>query len=170
MNFLLEKYLISILLFSICNFCNGQKESDFGFKGFDLIAGYQYQNFHTVEFGVGYGFRGEEMAAMGYGNLHVTGEMVFRNQEKNIYGFKSGFSLALAFFDCAGHFSYYLDFNGKSNYILRPEIGLSYIGIIDINIGKNFVLNKQTDLGLNSFVFIFRITLGQTTKPLYDYL
>ncbi len=156
--------LFSLLCFLHSVFCFGQKESNIGYKGFDLIAGYQFQKYHTVEFGVGYGNRGEEMAAMAYGNIHLTSEFLFRHQENNIYGLKSGFSLAFAFFDCAGQVLYYSDFKGNSCFAIRPEIGLSNMGFIDLNIGRNFVLNGQTNLGLNSYVFILRFTIGQTSK------
>lgn len=148
------------------NNIHAQKATSWGYKGYDFIAGYHFQKYHTLEFGIAYATRGEEMAAMAYGNIHFTSEIVLRNTEKYLYGLKSGFAFVFTFFNLCGQVGYYSDLNGKTCFTIRPEIGLSWIGLVNLNIGKNFNLTNNLDLRLNSYTLNLRFIIGQITKPI----
>lgn len=145
---------------------NAQKEISWGYKGYDFVAGYHLQKYHTLELGIAYAARGDELAGVAYGNFHLTTEMVLRNRERNLYGIKSGFAFAFVFFDLCGQVGYYSDLNGNTCFTIRPEVGLSWLGLVNLNIGKNFNLTKDSDLGLNSYTLNLRFMIGQITKPI----
>lgn len=137
-----------------------------GNVGLDYITGYEYQNLHTLELGLAYGTRGDEMEALLYGNIHVCGEILFKNGS-NIYAIKPGVSATCAWLTLAGQFIYFSDFE-KSTVALRPEISGSFLGLIDLGIGHNFVLNQSDPLNVSSTVFILRFTYGRTSKPVFN--
>ena len=136
-----------------------------GYTGLDYILGYQYQKHHTLEFGIAYGTRGEELASLFYGNIHLCGE-VLANGNRNIYALKSGISATFIFLTVAGQFIYFSDFN-KSSFAFRPEIGLSLFGFIDLNVGRNIVFTKDDPLNVNSTAFILRFTIGKSSRKMF---
>lgn len=135
-----------------------------GYTGIDYIAGYEYQNYHTLELGIAYGTRGDELGSLFYGNVHLCGEVLFNNGS-NIYALKPGISATCAFLTLAGQVIYFTDFD-KSTVAFRPEIGLSLLGFIDLNIGRNIVFNQSYPLNVSSTVFVVRFTLGRASRQI----
>lgn len=135
-----------------------------GHDGIDGIVGYQYQNYKTIELGIAYGTRGDELGSLFYQNVHLCSEILLNDKGKNIYGLKAGLAYTAAFINGAGQFIYFSNFDNSSSSVFRPEIGLTFVGIIDINIGRNIVLNNADPLNLSSTVFILRFTYGRSSK------
>lgn len=132
-------------------------------NGIDGIVGYQYQNYKTIELGVAYGSRGDEVGALFYKNVHLCSEILLNDKGSNIYGLKAGLAYAYILVNAAAHFTYYSNFN-QSSFVFRPEIGLTYIGLVDLNIGQNLVLASNDPMGLNATVFILRYTWGRSSR------
>ncbi len=154
----LSKLLIITILF-----CATKANAQFGLgiDGFDGIVGYQYQNYKTIELGLAYGTRGDELGAMFYRNVHLCSEILLNEKGKNIYGLKAGLAYTYVLLNGAAQFIYFSNFD-NSSFVFRPEIGLTYIGLVDINIGRNIVMNSNDIMNLNSTVFIVRLTYGKS--------
>ncbi len=125
----------------------------------DFIFGYQRLNNNTFELGIASGHRGYEGYSIVYSNYHLTTEHNF-NADQYTLGTKVGYKLSILFFDFTGQVIYYTNFD-KSNVALRPEIGLTFFGLLDLNYGYNFMtLNKD----LNNFsghIISLRATIGK---------
>ncbi len=160
---------LRILILLIFSFLAIQSEAQLtlGNDGIDGIIGYEYQNAHTIELGIAKGTRGTDLAGLFYGNIHLCGEILFNNKANNIYGLKAGVTGVLAFLNAAGQMIYFTNFDGNSSIVLRPELGLSFIGLVDLSIGRNIVIGRSDPLNLNATVFIVRITLGQTSRNMF---
>ncbi len=156
----LSKLLVITILFCATK-VNAQLS--LGIDGFDGILGYQYQNHKTVELGIAYGTRGDELGSLFYRNVHLCSEILLNDKGKNIYGLKAGLAYTYILLNGAAQFIYFSNFD-NSSFVFRPEIGLTYIGLVDINIGRNIVMNSNDILNLNSTVFILRYTYGRSSR------
>lgn len=68
------------------------------------------------------------------------------NQNNWIYGIKSGYQVAGLFLSLRGSLINYID-NGHSDLRILPEIGLSFLGIANLNYGYNLpLLNFESSL------------------------
>jgi hypothetical protein len=68
------------------------------------------------------------------------------NQNNWLYGFKSGYQFAGLFLSLRGSFINYID-KGHSDLRILPEIGLSFLGIANLNYGYNIpLLNFESTL------------------------
>jgi len=151
------------ILFFLILFCNTYKlsaENIVDFKGVDIICGYGYQKFHTLNLGVALGYRGPEIFAVVNRNYNLTSEIAFRPDNTKVYGIGVGYKFALALVDIGGQLYSYSDFH-KYNITFRPEIGLSIVGILDINYGYNFT--TQNNFGFSKSCIIIRLTIGKST-------
>lgn len=136
-----------------------------GIDGFDGIAGYQYQNYNTIELGIAYGTRGDELGSLFYRNVHLCSEILLNDKGKNIYGLKAGLAYTYVFLNGAAQFIYFSNF-ANSSIVFRPEIGLTFIGILDLNIGRNIVMTNNDIMNLSSTVFILRYTYGSSSRQM----
>lgn len=134
-----------------------------GYDGFDGIVGYKYQNYKTVEIGIAYGTRGDELGSLFYRNVHLCSEILLNDKGKNIYGLKAGLAYTYVLFNGAAQFIYFSNFD-NSSFVFRPEIGITYFGLIDLNIGRNIVISNNDVMNLNSTVFIVRFTYGKSSR------
>lgn len=114
-----------------------------------------------MELGIAYGTRGEGFEVFFYRNIHLCSEILLNDKGKNIYGLKAGLAYTVAFVNGSAQFIYFSNFD-NSSIVFRPEIGLTYIGLFDINIGRNIVVNSNDIMNLNSTVFIVRFTYGKS--------
>lgn len=152
-----------ILLLTVLLTSEAKAQVSSDINGIDGIVGYQYQNYNTLEFGIAYGTRGREFAGLLYKNVHLCSEVLLNDKGSNIYGLKAGLTYTYILVDAAAQFTYYSNFN-QSSFVFRPEIGLTYIGWVDLNIGQNLVLASNDPMGLNATVFILRYTLGSSSR------
>jgi hypothetical protein len=155
---LITKLLIIFALF----FANKVKaQLSLGIDGLDGIVGYQYQNYKTLELGIAFGTRGEGFGTFEYRNVHLCSEILLNDKGKNIFGLKAGLAYSFALVNGAAQFIYFSNFE-NSSFVFRPEIGLTYVGLFDLNIGRNIVMNSNDIMNLNSTVFILRFTYGKS--------
>lgn len=120
----------------------------------DLIAGYQYQKFNAIELGIAFGSRGSSYrdpfkGIFYYDNFHICGEILFTRNSitNNICGIKAGYTKTLLIFNATGETIFYTD-RKKSAWAVRPEIGLSAGGNLNINYGYNFFISpNKLDMG-----------------------
>lgn len=158
---------ILFLLIISCFAIQSEAQLTLGNDGIDGIIGYEYQNAHTIELGIAKGTRGTDLAGLFYGNAHLCAEILFNNEANNIYGLKAGVTGVFAFVNAAGQMIYFTNFKGNSSVVLRPELGLSFIGLVDLSIGRNIVIGRNDPMNLNATVFIARVTLGQTSRNMF---
>ncbi len=152
-----------ILLLTVLLTSEAKAQFSLGVNGIDGIVGYQYQKYNTVELGIAYGTRGTDAESLFYRNIHLCSEILLNDKGSNIYGLKAGLTYTYILVNAAAQFTYYSNFN-QSSFVFRPEIGLTYIGLVDINIGQNLVLASNDPMGLNATVFILRYTLGSSSR------
>ncbi len=128
----------------------------------DIILGYQRLNNNTFEFGIASGHRGYEGYAIVYSNYHLTTEHNF-NVDQYTLGTKVGYKLSILFCDFTGQAIYYTDFD-KSNLAIRPEIGLTFFGLLDLNYGYNFMTINNDLNKFGGHLISLRATIGKVSS------
>lgn len=122
-------------------------------KGFHPMIGYQYQGFGTMQAGIGYGHR-HLFKPLAYTNAHVNlvwapnrgdwmktslGAGITRSRNIVFYGME-----AVWFRDPAR----------GNGYVVRPEVGFSFLGAWNIGYGYNFFIGERpAEFGAHAFVF-----------------
>lgn len=152
-----------LILFALLYANKVNAQLSLGHDGFDGIVGYESQNYKTIELGIAYATRGDELASLLYRNIHLCTEILLNDKGKNIYGLKAGLAYTVAFVNGAAQFIYFSNFD-NSSFVFRPEIGLTFIGILDLNIGRNIVMTSNDIMNLSSTVFIVRFTYGRSSR------
>jgi len=122
-------------------------------KGWHPLIGYQYQGFGTMQAGIGYGHR-HLFKPLAYTNAHINivwapnrsdwmntglGAGITRSQNIVFYGMEA------SWFRVPVH---------GSGYVIRPEVGFSFLGAWNIGYGYNiFIGERPPDFGPHAFVF-----------------
>ena len=122
-------------------------------KGWHPMIGYQYQGFGTMQAGIGYGHR-HLFKPLAYTNAHVNlvwapnrgdwmktslGAGITRSRNIVFYGME-----AVWFRDPAR----------GNGYVVRPEVGFSFLGAWNIGYGYNFFIGERpAEFGAHAFVF-----------------
>ncbi|PZX20592.1 hypothetical protein LX69_00012 [Breznakibacter xylanolyticus] len=145
--------LTLLLLIILTMTSHAQREST------NLIVGYQQQHYPTLEVGIAHGVRNQYL----YHNTHLSGELLFRPHQSNLLGIKAGYSASLLILQFNAQAIYYTELYNdsriQSTAALRPELGLSFLGIAQITYGYNIFLSKTT-LGISNHLLSLRITFG----------
>jgi hypothetical protein len=152
--------LVILMLMFLGNKASAQK---FGVEGIDFILGYQRQphQVNTLELGIAHGSRGREWGAFFYRNYHLTGELLFKNNQVDVVGIKGGYTISAFLLNGTAQVVYYTNGN-TSDIAIRPEVGLTLMGAFDITYGYQVFLQSQS-LNIGNHVLSVRLTLGQTT-------
>jgi hypothetical protein len=170
-----KKLFLSFGLLTLYMTCFAQQKDDFhiGYNYFkdpishgrlDFILGYQRLNNNTYEFGLASGHRGYEGSAHIYANYHLTTEHNFN--DRYTLGTKIGYKLSILFFDLTGQAIYYTDFK-ESNFAFRPELGLTFFGLFDINYGYNFMPLKDNLKQFKGHIIAIRWTFGKGSSGVF---
>jgi hypothetical protein len=166
----IKKLIYFILLLTFCISAQAQQTNDFHTdynylkdpitRGkLDFIFGYQRLNNNSFEFGIASGHRGYEGYAIVYSNYHLTTEHNF-NADQYTLGTKVGYKLSILFCDFTGQAIYYTDFD-KSNVAIRPEMGLTFLGLLDLNYGYNFMTINNDLNKFGGHLISLRVTIGK---------
>jgi hypothetical protein len=134
--------------------------------GIDYIVGTQTTGDNTLELGVAYGERGDELASLFYTNIYTTIETVFKERNQNIYGLKLGFSKTFAFVNIALQGSYFNDLNKRNAFVFKPELGITYLGILNLNYVRNILINDSNPMQIAPNSIVLRLTVGKTSKSI----
>jgi len=122
-------------------------------RGNHLIYG--FHGYNSVEGGIGFGSR-NILKPHKYTNYSITGLLGYRN-DKYFGGLDAGYKKAGMFGLYALHMTYYNDFEKSQSLMLRPELGLTFFGLVDFTYGINFpVIENQ--LLYPQHLFSVRIT------------
>jgi hypothetical protein len=127
----------------------------FQMNGFHPTLGYTYQGVNTLSVGLGYGKRHLFKPTI-YENFH-TNLLLYPSYDKTNWGFNMGYTQSKLFGFWGVETFVLSNGNGQANFAIRPEIGISIIGAIDIGYGFNLALDKNPS-SLNSHCFVFRYT------------
>lgn len=153
----------------------GQKGNDFldntgilqPFKEKDLNFIFGCKNLNTLELGIALGARhwGYDLF---YSNYHLTPEITF-TPDKPILGTKVGFTTNFILLNVGTQFIHYTDFQNQ-NFAIRPEIGLTFLGLTDLAYGYNLITSKNKIEYLPNHCLSFRITFGGENSELIKQL
>lgn len=125
-------------------------------KGWHPMLGYQYQGFGTLQFGLGYGRR-HLFKPLAYNNAHINLVWAPKREDIAVPGFNIGFTRSqnIVFY---GLEATYLPRQAAENvWMLRPEIGFSFLGAWNIGYGYNLFPDGAPD-GFIRHSFVFRYT------------
>ena len=128
----------------------------------NFIIGYERTRINLFEIGVARGSRGYEGYSIYNANYHLTTEHISNNNQY-LLGSKVGFKASALFFDFTTDFIYYTNF--KNSFLaFRPEIGISFFGLVDLNYGYKFNLQPTDFNFLKGHILSARITLGKNIQ------
>jgi len=127
----------------------------FQMNGFHPALGYTYQGVNTFSMGLGYGKR-HLFKPTTYENFHSK-LLLYPAFDKTNLGFNVGYTQSKLFGFWGVETFVLSNGKGQANFALRPEIGISIIGAIDIGYGFNLALDKNPS-SLNSHCLVVRYT------------
>lgn len=124
-------------------------------------------NLKTIEFGIA---RGSRCGYWGlcYTNYHLSPEITF-TPDMPILGTKVGFTTNFILLNVGTQFIHYTDFQNQ-NLAIRPEFGLTFLGLTDLVYGYNFITSKNKIEYLPNHCLSFRITFGGENSELIKQL
>lgn len=146
------------------DYMKAEHESLLEIRGQHLHFGYQNFGINGVELGIGKGRR-KLLEISKYKNWHVSGLWLF-DQKQNYGGFNVGFTSSGLMFTKSLETMYVTDGKGKNAYIVRPELGLTVLGTINLTYGYNFFLGKNEIDPLSKHTIHLRITIQHLKKDL----
>lgn len=158
-------FIISIIFFIQSNVF-GQEESKYNYLSYpikygktDFIIGYQYLNYNAIELGIARGFRGNTWG-LSYANYHICSELLIDKNMNKLMGVKLGHSASICFFNFTNQLITYTNFNNV-DYVYRPEIGVTFLGIIDLNYGYGFFIREKCNKEISNQSISLRWTFGK---------
>jgi len=128
-------------------------------KGNHYIYGYNFQGQHGLEFGLAKGRR-NLLKPFTYTNAHLTGMFIFghsRNADQGpLIALNAGVTYAKLFtiFNLQTQFLTNIQ---QGAFVLRPEVGLTLTGLIDLTYGYNLTA-PQNRFPISNHVISLRIT------------
>jgi len=122
-------------------------------RGVHMIYG--FHGFNCLEGGIGFGSR-DILKPHVYSNTSLTLLYGYKD-DQNIGGLNVGYKRAGLLGLYAIHLSYYNDFNKSQSMMLRPELGLTFLGLVDLTYGINFPI-MQNQLNYNQHLISVRVT------------
>ncbi len=129
-------------------------------QGTHYIYGYNYQGQHGLEFGLAKGRR-NLLKPLNYQNVHATGMVIFpQNDSKSqgpLFALNTGITYAKLFTVFSIQGQYVTNFKNNGAFVLRPEVGLTFLGLCDITYGYNFFAPKDR-YTISNHVLSLRIT------------
>ena len=125
------------------------------------------KNLNTLELGIALGARHWDYLLF-YSNYHLSPEITF-TPDKPILGTKVGFTTNYILLNVGTQFIHYTDFQNQ-NFAIRPEIGLTFLGLTDLVYGYNFIRSKNKIEYLPNHCLSFRITFGCENSELIKQL
>lgn len=126
------------------------------------------KNLNTLELGIALGARHLSEYNLFYSNYHLSPEITF-TPDNPILGTKVGFTNNLIFLNVGTQFIHYTDFQNQ-NFAIRPEIGLTLLGLTDLVYGYNFIINKSKIENLTNHCISLRLTFGSENSKLIKQL
>jgi len=128
-------------------------------KGNHYVYGYNFQGQHGLEFGLAKGRR-NLLKPFSYTNAHLTGMFIFghsRNADQGpLIALNAGVTYAKLFtiFNLQTQFLTNIQ---QGAFVLRPEVGLTLTGLIDLTYGYNLTA-PQNRFPISNHVISLRIT------------
>lgn len=135
--------LLPLLLLLLPFASNGQDK-------LEVSIGYQRQQYNALELGINITERSGLDKSR---NVHFCGEYLYGSSKPDMFGVKTGFSLVSKVFIISGQAAYH--FNKDEEVLLvRPEVGLSLFGFMDLTYGYNLFLHNTNPHMQHSVVSI----------------
>ncbi len=129
-------------------------------QGTHYIYGYNYQGQHGLEFGLAKGRR-NLLKPFNYQNVHATGMVIFPQNESKaqgpLFAVNAGITYAKLFTVFSIQGQYMTNFQNNGAFVLRPEAGLTFLGLFDVTYGYNFFAPKDR-YTISNHVLSVRIT------------
>lgn len=110
-------------------------------KGQHLQVGYSYFGLHALEAGISKGKR-DVMKISKYSNWHLLG-MYLTTPNTQYGGVNFGYTSSGLLWCKSVETMLVTNGRGKTDCIIRPEIGLSFLGSVNLSYGYNFTLGKR---------------------------
>ena len=126
--------LIFLFLFLLSLSSFGQSEE------FDFVFGIEQQRYFSLEFGIASVERNSDFT---YSDVHLCAEALFAKNERPAFGGKIGFDHSFFALFQAG-----IQLGGYGNkdaavFLLRPEVGVTFFGFLDVLLGYNIFMVKE---------------------------
>lgn len=149
--------LNSMFLYLMCtSFAVRAQFSNYISTGVDYVAGYNYQKYHTLEAGIALGRRGKTTARIHhYNNIRLVPKLLY-GENKWMTGMDIGTAWSTKMINTSLNVASFYDFK-KYELALRPELGVSFTGAVDLTYGFNFFFTPNANQ-LNLHVFTLRAT------------
>lgn len=116
------------------------------------------KNTNTVELGLARGTRNWGFSLVN-SNYHISPEITITPNNSIIIGTKLGFSATYFILNMGTQLIHYTDFQ-KQDFAIRPEIGPSFFGILDLVYGYNIYVTKKEINSISNHCISLRVTFG----------
>lgn len=133
-------------------------------KGQHLQIGYSYFGVHALEAGISKGKR-DVMKISKYSNWHLLG-MYLTTPVTQYGGLNFGYTSSGLFTCKSVETMLITNGSGKTDFIVRPEIGLTFLGSVNLSYGYNFTLGKQDISDINPHTIHLKFTFQSLKKNL----
>ena len=122
-------------------------------KGWHPMIGYQYQGFGTMQAGIGYGHR-HLFKPLAYTNAHIQVVWAPNRSGRMRPGLGAGITRSQNIIFYGMEAVWFRDATQRNGYLIRPEIGFSFLGAWNIGYGYNFIIGaRPQEFGPHAFVF-----------------
>jgi hypothetical protein len=136
----------------------------FKIRGYHPMAGYSYQGIGTLNFGISRGTRSIFRPLL-YQNIHANALLFINTSPLEQYGLNIGYTQSKALYFWGFESMGIRNKVGNITYAVRPEIGFSILGVLNIGYGYNFIINQNyTDI--SSHTFVVRYTFQSPKKAI----
>jgi hypothetical protein len=108
--------------------------------------------------GIARGYRDEINCGLSYSNYHLSSEIIL-NKNTSYTGLKMGYTYSSGFINLGLQAINYTNFI-QNIFALRPELGLTLIGVYEIIYGYNVFLNDTKSININNNNISLRWTIG----------
>ena len=143
-----KEYILKIIeLKSILVSLKSMHKPLFELSGNYLNVGYAKYGINSFEIGISHGKR-NLFSPMKFAERHLN--LIYATKYNSNYkGISVGFSKSNALFYKGIEFQYITNFNHQNTFILRPEIGITFFGSLNLSYGYNFMNHKLENVSAN---------------------
>ncbi len=136
----------------------------FKIQGYHPMVGYSYQGIGSLSFGIARGTR-SVFRPLSYQNIHANAMLFLNTSPLNTYGLNVGYtkSKALTYWGIEG--ISVRNKEGEITYAIRPEIGFSVLGVLNIGYGYNLIFHQNYS-NLSTHTFVIRYTQQSPKKAI----
>lgn len=136
----------------------------FKIRGYHPMVGYSYQGIGTLNFGISRGTRSIFRPLL-YHNIHANALLIINTSPLEQYGLNIGYTQSKALYFWGIESMGIKNKEGDITYAVRPEIGFSILGVLNIGYGYNFVIN-QNYADISTHTFVVRYTYQSPKKAI----